>query len=291
MMIFASFKQIASNNHEGNERAGVCHFLNPVRIQIGMLIYIQYIELYDECFSNKTSKRQLLVYCWTKSKGIPIPHFYYLIGEKMNKNIIIAILVVIIIAAGAALMLGHQQNANGKEATQINFLSKSSLQNGEQIQFQLKDAKGNALSGENVNMTFNNNEKYTITTDQDGKGYLTISGEDAGTYDFAVAYAGNDKYDGCDAKTKITIEEGEADEPAQDTNTNATANSATDSSNSGNGNSNSSNQTQGFNGVDEGIQVDENGIIHSDDSQYDGMSMDDYIRWQEDPNGYIENLE
>lgn len=212
----------------------------------------------------------------------------------MNKNIIIAILVVIIIAAGAALMLGHQQNANGKEATQINFLSKSSLQNGEQIQFQLKDAKGNALSGENVNMTFNNNEKYTITTDQDGKGYLTISGEDAGTYDFAVAYAGNDKYDGCDAKTKITIEEGEADEPAQDTDDNATANSATDSSDNtnsnGNGDDNSSSQYHGFNGADEGIQVDDNGIIHAPGTQYDGMSMDDYIAWQEDPDSFIEDL-
>ena len=215
--------------------------------------------------------------------------------KKMNKNIIIAILVVIVIAAGAALMFGHQQHANGKVATEINFLSETNLQNGEQVQFQLKDAQGNALSGQNVNITFNSNEKYSITTDQDGKGYLTISEEDTGTYDIKVDYAGNDKYEGCSAKATITVEEGEADNPAQDTDANATANSATiDSSDNendnGNGTGNSSSQYQGFNGADEGIQVDENGIIHAPGTQYDGMRMEDYIAWQEDPDSFIDEL-
>ena len=210
----------------------------------------------------------------------------------MNKNIIIAILVVILIAVGAAMIFGHQQNANSKVATEINILSDAALQNGEQVQFQLKDDQGNALSGQNVNMTFNKNEKYSITTDQDGKGYLTISGEDAGTYDFAVDYAGNDKYDACSAKATITVEEGEADNPAQDTDDNATANSANDSSGNGNGtdDGNSSSETHGFNGADEGLQVDDNGIIHAPGTQYDGMSMEDYIAWQEDPDSFIEDL-
>ena len=128
----------------------------------------------------------------------------------MNKNLIIAILVVIIIAAGAALMFGQ----NGKAETQINFLSNDTLQNGEQVQFQLNDTKGNALSGQTVNITFNGTEKYSITTDQNGKGYFTISGEDAGSYDIVTDYAGDDKYNGCTAKVTITITDDVADNPA-----------------------------------------------------------------------------
>ena len=95
------------------------------------------------------------------------------IGENMNKNIIIAILVVIIIAGAAFFMFGQ---SNGKTGTQINFLSEKTLQNGEQIQFELKDAQGKAIASQPVNITFNN-EKYQVTTDENGKGYLTVDGE------------------------------------------------------------------------------------------------------------------
>lgn len=138
----------------------------------------------------------------------------------MNKNIIIAILVVIIIAAGAALMFGQ----NGKTDTQINFINNDTIQNGEQVQFQLNDTKGNALSGQSVNITFNGNEKYSITTDQNGKGYLTISGENAGDYDVVADYTGDDKYNGCTAKVKITITDDVADNPATQTTGDAVAN-------------------------------------------------------------------
>lgn len=128
----------------------------------------------------------------------------------MNRNLIIAILVIIIIAVGAALIFGQ----SGKTDTQIKFISDNTLQNGEQIQFQLNDTKGNALSGQKVNITFNGNEKYTITTDKDGKGYLTISGEDAGKYDVVANYTGDSKYKGCSAKVTITITNDVADNPA-----------------------------------------------------------------------------
>ena len=120
----------------------------------------------------------------------------------MNKNIIIAILVVIIVAAAAALMFAQPGN---KMDTQINFLNNQTFQNGEQVIFELKDTQGNALSGKMVNITYKGNETYSITTDQNGKGYLTISGEDAGSYDIEVKFAGDDKYNGCSAKDTITI--------------------------------------------------------------------------------------
>lgn len=215
----------------------------------------------------------------------------------MNKNIIIAILIVIIIAIGAAVVLGNQHQSVSKQTTQIDVLNKTGLQNGEQVQFQLKAANGTALSGQSINITFNN-EKYTVTTDQNGKGYLTLQGEDSGTYNLTLDYAGNDKYEKCSVKTTITIEDGEADAPATETEDAATANSGTnDSSGSGTGNSqasgtgNSSSSYHGFNGADEGIQVDDNGIIHAPGTQYDGMSMEDYIAWQEDPESFIDDLE
>ena len=54
----------------------------------------------------------------------------------MNKNILIAILIVIIIALGAAFALGQ---FNGKTNTQIDIKNNETFQNGEQVQFQLKD--------------------------------------------------------------------------------------------------------------------------------------------------------
>ncbi len=132
----------------------------------------------------------------------------------MNKNIIIAILVVIIIAIGATLVLGQ-----GKENTQINIINNETFQNGEQVQFELKDSKGNAISGQNVSIIFNKNETYSVNTDSNGKGYLLISGEDNGKYEIEVKYDGNNKYNGCSAKVTINITSDVPDRPATQTST------------------------------------------------------------------------
>lgn len=146
----------------------------------------------------------------------------------MNKNIIIAILIVLIIAVVAAFALSQPaQTENGKLNTQINILSKDTLKNGEQIQFELKDAQGNALAGQNVSIEYVKNngqtEKYSIYTDNNGKGYLTIDNEEAGKYDVTITYSGNDKYNGCNAKQTLTIEEGTSTETPSETPANSTA--------------------------------------------------------------------
>lgn len=125
----------------------------------------------------------------------------------MNKNIIIAILVVIIIAAGAAFMFGQI----GKTQTEIKIINNETFQNGEAVHFELKDAKGNAIAGQTLNITYNGTEKYSITTDNNGKGHLMISGEKAGKYEIEVKYAGNDKYASTSAKDVITITDDLAD--------------------------------------------------------------------------------
>lgn len=191
----------------------------------------------------------------------------------MNKNVIIAILIVIIVAAGAAIFLGH--SSGGKVETQINFLNKGTIQNGEQVTFELKDANGNPIAGETVKLTYNTNEKYSVVTDNDGKGHLFISGEDDGKYDIVADYAGNDKYSPCTAKTTINITADAPDNEATQTSGNSVAN--TDDNNN-NGGGNGSNPNSGSNRyfipqyeiwVEDGVVVD--GPIGI------GMSLDDWM--------------
>lgn len=131
----------------------------------------------------------------------------------MNKNIIIVILVVIIIALGAFFVLGQ----NNKVNTEIKIINNETFQNGEQLQIELKDAQGKAVSGQMLNISFNN-QKYSITTDQNGKVYLNFNGLSAGKYDVEANYSGNDKYNGCSAKESITITDEAADNPATNSN-------------------------------------------------------------------------
>ena len=204
----------------------------------------------------------------------------------MNKNIIIAILVVIIIAGICAFMFAHP---NGKTDTQINFLNKGTLKNGEQVQFELKDSQGNALSGQNIDITYNAKEKYSITTDQNGKGYLTINGEPAGKYEIEAKYAGNDKYGESSAKTTITITDEAADSPASQTDSNATAdtnqynnqNTADDGSGQGLNNT-ADNPFPGSNGthyVEQGdlwVRDSDNVIIDSPNGEGIGQTVDEW---------------
>lgn len=144
----------------------------------------------------------------------------------MNKNIIIAILIVIIIAVVAAFALSHPaQTQDGKLNTQINFLSKDTLKNGEQIEFELKDAQGKAIAGQKVNISYSDKGKvqnYSVITDNNGKGYLTINGESAGSYEVTINYGGNAQYNGCTAKKTITVEEGTSTQNATQTPANST---------------------------------------------------------------------
>ena len=175
----------------------------------------------------------------------------------MNKNIIIAILIIIIIAVVGAFVFSQQQHApDGKINTQINFLSQTTLKNGDQVQFELKDAQGAVIAGQTVTISYDdgsgNVQNYTVNTDQNGKGYLTISGEDAGKYTVTVSFAGNSKYNACTAKQTITIEDGTSD--AEETvSQNSTANTVMYNNNSGS--SSSSGNSSGSGGQDPGASI------------------------------------
>ncbi|MEE1336553.1 Ig-like domain-containing protein [Methanobrevibacter sp.] len=191
----------------------------------------------------------------------------------MNKNIIIAILIVIIIAVVGFTVFSHQQpvTQDGKISTQINFLSQTTLKNGDQVQFELKDAQGAVIAGQPVTISYKdgsgNVQNYTVNTDQNGKGYLTLNGEEAGNYDITVNYAGNDKYSPCTAKQTITIEEGTstAEETVSGNSTANTVmyNNGTSSSSSSSDSGSGSQQTSSASYYDADLNVyyDSNGNV------------------------------
>ena len=191
----------------------------------------------------------------------------------MNKNIIIAILAIVIIAAAAFMFFAHP--ADGKVNTQINFLSGTSLQNGDQVQFELKDSQGNALAGQNVTISYDesgNVQNYTVVTDSNGKGFLTLNGEAAGNYDITVTYAGDNKYNGCSAKQTITVKEGSSD-AQETTGQNATASTVMYNNNTQSAPSASSSVSQAYYDAELNVYYDANGRVIG--GQSDGASIYD----------------
>lgn len=126
----------------------------------------------------------------------------------MNRNVLIAIIVVIIIAIVGAFALA-QQGSGEKIDTKISYLDENAtFQNGDQLHFELKDADGNAIAGEQLNITYKNNENqaYTAVTDSNGQYALTLENMPAGDDVVIVKYAGNDKYNDYELQKTITVE-------------------------------------------------------------------------------------
>lgn len=125
----------------------------------------------------------------------------------MDRKIIIALIIIVLI-----VLVGLLSFSTGiKTDSQINFLSGSNLKNGNQIEFELVDAQGNALSNQEIKITFsgvNETQNFTITTDNQGRGSLILKDENSGNYTVSVSYGGDDKHNGCSANQKITIKGG-----------------------------------------------------------------------------------
>ena len=75
---------------------------------------------------------------------------------------------------------------------------------GEYFYITLTDSKGNALANKFVQIGFNGNV-YNRTTDSDGKARLQINLKNAGTYTFAVAFLGDENYNGSFIVAKIVV--------------------------------------------------------------------------------------
>ncbi len=127
---------------------------------------------------------------------------------EKNQIIIIALIVVIIaLLVGMAAMLMPNMS---KQDTQLKFKSNSTLNEGDSIKIKLSDANGTAIANQTVNITVTDNDKasdyQSVETNEKGIATLKLD-KDAGKYTVIVIYNGNDKYNGCNATKKITVEE------------------------------------------------------------------------------------
>ena len=194
--------------------------------------------------------------------------------------IIIAIFIVLVVLVGLfAFSLPHN-NQNEKTNTEIKFLSPDTLKNGEAIQFELRDAQGYVLEGQNITITFvenGENQTYSIVTDHDGRGSLVLNNELPGSYEVTVFYNGTVTYASCSAKQTITVEEGVAEVNADASTESGTSEPVQTNSSAGTSlyNGNSSSQGQLYYDSQYNFYYDDNGIIRG--GQNDGYSAD-YIR-------------
>ncbi|MBE6497102.1 MAG: hypothetical protein E7Z81_02290 [Methanobrevibacter sp.] len=125
----------------------------------------------------------------------------------MNRNILIVLIIIVLVILGGLVVFSQN---TAKSDTQITFSGNTSLDNGDSINFTLKDAQGNPLANQNVSILFEGNgnvEKYSIITDSQGKGSLVLNNEGSGNYTISVSFAGDDKYNSCSATQKITVGE------------------------------------------------------------------------------------
>ena len=181
-------------------------------------------------------------------------------------------IVIILIAIVGAFAL--TQN-NGKVNTQISFLSQSTLKNGEQVQIELKDAQGNVIAGQSITISYDqsgNIQNYTLVTDDTGKAFLTLNGEQASEHQISATYDGNDKYNGCSAQQTITIEDSSS-QTSTSSNTNSTA--STNNNNNNQASSSSSSNQKLYYDSEINAYYDSNGIIRG--GQNDGYSLE-YIK-------------
>ncbi|WP_407409762.1 hypothetical protein [Methanobrevibacter sp.] len=185
----------------------------------------------------------------------------------MNRNIIIVLIVIVLIILGGLVAFSLN---TAKEDTQITFSGNTSLKNGDSVDFILKDAKGNALANQNVTILFEGNgdvERYSIITDDQGRGSLVLNDEDSGNYTITVSFAENDKYNGCSATQKITL--GEVSQTTSD----YSASSYDSSSYSTDTSSSSSSDSQLTYDSELNVNYDSNGRVVG--GQNDGASYED----------------
>ena len=194
----------------------------------------------------------------------------------MNKKITLLILSIFIVAVAVGVTVAAETKTN----TEIKMLSEKTLKNGDDIEFQLKDAKGNVLASQKVNISYEANgkfENYSIITDKDGKGYLVLTNEEPGKHKVIFNYSGNDKYNHCKLEETITIKEGES--TAEKTNINATA-STIQYDNSTANKTNSTNNEPLFYDAEYNFYYNKYGIIVG--GQNDGANAADIVEFYSD---------
>lgn len=127
----------------------------------------------------------------------------------MDKNKIIIVALIVVIAALLIGMVAMMPNMNKKD-TKLKFKSNTTLNKGDSIKIKLVDADGNAIAGQDVNITITDDDEasdyHSVKTNDNGVGAIELEKGD-GDYIVTIKYGGNDKYKGCNITKKIKIEE------------------------------------------------------------------------------------
>lgn len=127
---------------------------------------------------------------------------------EKNQIIILALIVVIValLVGMVAMMIPNLQ----KKDTNLKFKGNSTLTEGDSLKIVLTDVDGTPIASQTVNVTITSNDKskdyHSVETNENGVAKLKID-KDTGKYTVTITYAGNDKFNGCNATKKITIEE------------------------------------------------------------------------------------
>lgn len=142
----------------------------------------------------------------------------------MEKNQIIIVALIVVIVALLVGMVAMMAPSFQKKDTTLNFKGDSKFNEGDSIKFVLTDVDGSVIAGQTVNVTITNNDNskdyHSAETDENGVAKLKLD-KDVGKYTVTITYGGNDKYNGCNATKKITIEE----KAEEDTSSSSTASS------------------------------------------------------------------
>ena len=128
----------------------------------------------------------------------------------MDKNKIIILALIVVIAALLVGIAAMKMPNMGKQDTKLKFKSNSTLAEGDSLKIKLTDANGTAIANQTVNVTIKDKkgtgDSHSVVTND--KGVVTLKlDNDAGKYNVTITYGGNDKYNGCNATKKITIQE------------------------------------------------------------------------------------
>lgn len=116
-------------------------------------------------------------------------------SSKSIISVIIVIAVIAIIAFGYISANSH--------ITKVDILSNSTLKNGDSVVIQLNDKYGNVYPQENIDVKILDDSgwanKYSVTTDNNGKASIKLTALDNGNYTIHTNYNGtlfNKEYHG-----------------------------------------------------------------------------------------------
>lgn len=104
-------------------------------------------------------------------------------------------------------LTGFQKSKSIIKCSDMNTKSVDTVSDGrigEYFNIQLVDSNGKPLAGKKVQIGFNGNV-YNRTTDSNGRAKLQINLKNAGTYTFAIAFLGDDDYNGSFIVSKIVV--------------------------------------------------------------------------------------